>query len=67
MTPSEKALDLKQQFGLVTMFSEANNGYTLPESIAAKMAIICVKEIIQTMDLESYTPYWGNVLKELEK
>ncbi len=44
-TPAEYALELCQKFGSTTMFTEANNGYTLPLEIAKKCALIHVKDL----------------------
>lgn len=54
MNPKEKALELKQKFGIATMFSKDNNGYTLSEEMATKMAIIAVDEIIEALNAFGY-------------
>lgn len=60
MNPKEKALELKQKFGIATMFSKDNNGYTLSEEMATKMAIIAVDEIINSNPLEPNCVDWDD-------
>ena len=74
MEAKEKALELKQKFGVATMFSNDNSGYTLSEKTAAKMAIIAVDEIISVLKKSDslfatnfLANYWIDVKKELEK
>lgn len=80
-TPSEKALNLCQQIGIVTLFDESVNGMvTLPLDTTKKIATICVEEIIKTLDrlvpmegsshalVHNYKyDYWLNVKIEIGK
>ena len=43
----EKALELCQKFGRTTLFTDCNEGYTLPLEIAKKCASIAVDEILE--------------------
>ena len=76
MNPKEKALELCQKFGYVTIYSDDNNGITLSLKTAKKSAIICVDEflkveplvIIEIDDVEySWEEYWLKVKDEINK
>jgi len=55
INPKQKALELVQSYGLVTMFSKDNNGYSLSKESSKKCALICIDEIIK-----SIKGYWCN-------
>jgi hypothetical protein len=81
MTPKEKALELCQKFGYTTIFTDCNEGYTLPLEISKKCALISVNEIIKEVPAEilgTYKgktqfiisdnhKYWQEVKQEIEK
>jgi len=49
LTPQEKALDLCQKFGYVTMNSPDNNGVTLSLESAKKCAMICTEIVLDDL------------------
>ena len=79
MNPQEKALSLCQSIGITTMFSECNEGMTLPIEISKKIALIAVNEVIQQWEyIDAYLAdlggklnpnlkYWYDVKSEIEK
>jgi hypothetical protein len=64
--PKEKALELCQSFGRTTLFSECNEGYTLPLEIAKECALICIYEILNNCDFKQ-RKFWQEVKQEIEK
>jgi hypothetical protein len=71
MNPKEKALELCQKFGTTTMFTNCNDGYTLPLEIAKKCALIAVNEIIADCEYNHIeihnSNWWHEVKSEIEK
>jgi hypothetical protein len=73
--PKEKALELCQSFGRTTLFSECNEGYTLPLEIAKQCALIAIDEVIFEIGdfdntdgyAQSRINYWEEVKQEIEK
>ena len=71
----EKALELCQKFGRTTLFTDCNEGYTLPLEIAKKCALIAVDEVrceIRDFDntdgyAQSRMDYLDEVKQEIEK
>lgn len=59
----QKAIEISQKMGLVSRFTDFNEGKTLPLYVAKKLALICVNEMIeqngelflQGINLEYYT------------
>lgn len=51
MTIEEKALKLKQEIGITTMFSKDNSGYSLSELTSTKIAIKTAEFFRENKDL----------------
>ena len=58
---SEQALSHCQKIGMVTMFSETNEGMSLPLEISKKIAIIAINQICPESN------YWVEVKWEINK
>ena len=54
------ALNLCQKIGMSTMFTDCNDGMSLPLEISKKIAITVINEICPE------TEYWNDVKKEIE-
>lgn len=57
---SDQALRLCQKIGMTTMFSDFNNGMSLPLEVSKKIAIAAINEICPATD------YWKEVVQEVE-
>ena len=55
-TPKQEALEICQEIGKTTMFTDCNEGYTLPLHISQKIAHVCVDKIMQAIPM-----YTGNL------
>ncbi|HBE42007.1 MAG TPA: hypothetical protein DDW27_12535 [Bacteroidales bacterium] len=61
LNQKETALRLCQKIGMTTMFSDFNEGMTLPLSVSKKIAISVIDEICPA------TNYWNDVKDEINK
>jgi len=73
MKTKEKAIELVQKIGVSTMFTDANDGMSLPKDVAIIIAKLVVNEIITSIDhglnndeLDLVTiQYYSEVINEL--
>ena len=59
LNKKDAALRLCQKIGMTTMFSEFNEGMTLPIEVSKKIAIAVIDEICPVTD------YWNEVKDEI--
>lgn len=57
---SDQALRLCQKIGMTTMFSDFNEGMSLPLAVSKKIAIAAIDEICPA------TEHWKEVIQEVE-
>lgn len=81
MKEKDMAMHLCQKFGSLTMWTDFNEGMSLPLSIAKKCAVCCVEEIMESNGDFAYShntwngsqtyrdseKYWQEVKSEIEK
>lgn len=60
LNKSDQALRLCQKIGETTMFSNFNEGMSLPLEVSKKIAIAAIKDICPATD------YWNEVISEIE-
>jgi hypothetical protein len=62
MKPKKKqALELCQKIGMTTMFSEFNEGMSLPLEVSKSIALAVIEEICPLTD------YWNGVKNEIKQ
>lgn len=61
-TMEEDVFRLVQKIGITTMFSDCNNGMTLPLEVSKKIAIVVINEVCPVND-----DYWIKFKNETEK